>query len=187
MKKERKEKETGSNIFLIGFMGAGKSTVSACLHTLYGMDTLEMDQVIEEQEGMRIPDIFEKRGEDYFRNAETALLAGMHSRRNTVISCGGGVPMREENVIEMKKSGRVVLLTAKPGTILERVRDSHDRPLLEGGKTADFIADLMEKRREKYEAAADIIIETDGRTAPEICREILDRLQTGPCSGPVLR
>ena len=66
-----------------------------------------------------------------------------------VISCGGGVPLREQNVVEMKKNGRVVLLTASPETILERVKDSHERPLLENNKNTEFIAGLMEARREK--------------------------------------
>lgn len=81
--------------------------------------------------------------------------------------------MRERNVTEMKKNGKVVLLTAKPETILERVRDNHDRPLLEGNKNVDFIAGLMEKRRQKYEAAADIIIETDGKNELQICEELI--------------
>ena len=71
-----------------------------------------------------------------------------------------------------EKDGRVVLLTAKPETILDRVKDSHDRPLIENNKTVPFIADLMSKRREKYEAAADIIIETDGKSELEICEEL---------------
>lgn len=81
--------------------------------------------------------------------------------------------MRERNVTEMKKNGKVVLLTAKPETILERVWDNHDRPLLEGNKNVDFIAGLMEKRRQKYEAAADIIIETDGKNELQICEELI--------------
>ena len=84
--------------------------------------------------------------------------------------------MRECNVQEMKKNGRVVLLTAKPETILERVKDNHDRPLLENNKSVDYIAELMEKRREKYEAAADIVIETDGKSTLEICEEMIHRL-----------
>lgn len=84
--------------------------------------------------------------------------------------------MRERNVTEMKKNGKVVLLTAKPETILERVRDNHDRPLLEENKNVGFIAELMEKRRQKYEAAADIIIETDGKTELEICEELIQRI-----------
>lgn len=81
--------------------------------------------------------------------------------------------MREVNVREMKKNGKVILLTAKPETILERVKDSHDRPLLENNKNVDYIANLMEQRWEKYQAAADIIIETDGKSAFEICEEII--------------
>ena len=85
-----------------------------------------MDQIIAEREGMSISDIFEVYGEQYFRDLETNLLIEMQSRTNVVISCGGGTPMRECNVVEMKKNGRVVLLTAKPETILDRVKDSHD-------------------------------------------------------------
>ena len=73
----------------------------------------------------------------------------------------------------MKKNGKVILLTAKPETILERVKDNHDRPLLENNKNVDYIAHLMEQRWEKYQAAADIIIETDGKSAFEICEEII--------------
>lgn len=166
------------NIFLIGFMGAGKSTVSDYLNRAYGMDVVEMDRIIAQRQGMSISDIFENYGEQYFRDLETNLLIEMQSKSNVVVSCGGGTPMRENNVAEMKKNGRVVLLTAKPETILDRVKDSHDRPLIENNKTVPFIADLMEKRREKYEAAADIIIETDGKNKEQICEEILCRLRT---------
>ena len=135
------------NIVLIGFMGAGKSTISDFLKNVFAMDVVEMDQIIAERQGMSISDIFETYGEQYFRDLETNLLIEMQSRSNVVISCGGGTPMRECNVVEMKKNGRVVLLTAKPETILDRVKDNHDRPLIENNKTVPFIADLMEKRR----------------------------------------
>lgn len=165
------------NIVLIGFMGAGKSTISEFLKTAFAMDVIEMDQIIAEREGMSISDIFEVYGEQYFRDLETNLLIEMQSRTNVVISCGGGTPMRECNVVEMKKNGRVILLTAKPETILDRVKDSHDRPLIENNKTVSFIAELMEKRREKYEAAADIVIETDGKDELQICEELIHRLR----------
>lgn len=164
------------NICLIGFMGAGKSTISDYLNTLFAMKVVEMDQLIVEREGMSIPDIFEIYGEPYFRDLETNLLVEMQNEKNVVISCGGGVPMREQNVIEMKKNGRVVLLNAKPETILERVKDNHNRPLLEGNKNVEFIGNLMGKRREKYEAAADIIVDTDNKTELEICEELVQKL-----------
>ena len=164
------------NIVLIGFMGTGKSAISAHLSRYFDMETVDMDQVIAEREGMSISKIFETYGEEYFRNAETNLLKDLQSRNNVVISCGGGAPLREENVAEMKKNGRVVLLTAKPETIYERVKDSHDRPLLENNKSVEFIEELMLKRKDKYIAVADIIIETDNKSKQEICDELIDAL-----------
>ncbi len=164
------------NIVLIGFMGSGKTTISDYLSTSFAMEVVEMDKVISDREGMSISDIFEVYGEEYFRNAETNLLKEMQTKANVVISCGGGTPMRDCNVEEMRKNGRVVLLTARPETILDRVKDSHDRPLIENNKTVEFIENLMNKRRAKYEAAADIIIETDGKSELQICEELVNSL-----------
>lgn len=161
------------NIVLIGFMGTGKSTVSEYLSKKYGMDIVEMDRILAERENMSIPDIFEKYGEEYFRDKETALLIELQGRKNAVISCGGGAALRERNVSEMKKNGKVVLLTASPETIYERVKRSDDRPVLAGRKTPEGIRELMESRREKYEAAADIVIHTDNKTIPEVCEELM--------------
>ena len=165
------------NLVLIGFMGAGKTTISDYFNTMFAMDVIEMDQVIARREGMTIPDIFEVHGEEYFRDCETNLLKELQERRNVVISCGGGVPMRERNVAEMKKNGRVILLTATPETILDRVKDDHNRPILENNKNVSFIASLMEKRREKYEAAADVIVQTDGKSISDIAEEIIVQLR----------
>ena len=172
------KKQFDYNILLIGFMGTGKSTVSTYLKKAFDMDVIEMDQVIAKREQMSISDIFKIKGEEYFRDLETNLLIEMQAKTNTVISCGGGVPMRERNVAEMKKNGKVVLLTASAETILKRVKNNHDRPLLEGNKNVEFISELMEKRREKYEAAADIVIQTDGKTKKEICDEIVAGLES---------
>lgn len=164
------------NIILIGFMGAGKTTISDYLSTMFAMNIVEMDQVIEEREEMSIQDIFATYGEEYFRELETNLLIEMQSRKNTVISCGGGVAMRERNVEEMKKNGRVVLLTASPETIYERVKDSRNRPVLNGRKNVEGISELMEQRREKYEAAADVVVNTDGKTVLQVCEEMIQKL-----------
>lgn len=163
------------NIYLIGFMGAGKSTIASCLHRKYQMEAVEMDGLIEERENRKIPCIFEEDGEEYFRQKETELLLELGERQNLVVSCGGGTPMRACNVEAMRKSGRVVFLTARPETVLERVKDSHDRPLIEHNKNIGFLTELMEKRRGAYEAAADICVSTDGRSAEEICREIFQK------------
>ena len=140
------------------------------------MKTVEMDRIIAEREQMSIPDIFATYGEEYFRNLETELLIEMQSERNAVISCGGGVAMRERNVAEMKKNGRVVLLTASPEVIYSRVKDADDRPVLRGRKNVEGISELMEQRRSKYESAADIVIRTDHKSVHEICEELVRRL-----------
>ena len=160
------------NIFLIGFMGTGKSTISAVLGKELSTEVIEMDELIVKRQGMPISQIFETRGEEYFRELETGLLVELQQRDGVIVSCGGGTPMRECNVAEMKKSGIIVLLTARPETIFERVRYSHNRPLIEHNKTVEYTAELLEKRREKYEAAADVTITTDGKDTREICREI---------------
>ena len=142
-----------------------------------GAEIIEMDQLIAQRENLSIPKIFEEKGEAYFRNVETELLMELQSGEKTIVSCGGGVPMREKNVLEMKKSGKVVLLTALPETILERVRDNEDRPLLQNRKSVEGIRELMEQRREKYEAAADVMVATDGKSAETIAREILQTIR----------
>lgn len=164
------------NILLIGFMGAGKTTVSACLGKMLAMETIEMDRYIEEKEKMTIREIFQTYGEPYFRNCESNTLIELREKDHAVISCGGGVPLRPENVELMKKSGYVVWLTADPATILERVKDSTERPLLNGHMNLPFIRDLMDSRREKYDAAADLTVDTSGKTVEEICEELLQKL-----------
>ena len=111
-------------IFLIGFMGAGKSTVAKALTNLTKMSCLEMDQEIVERQQMTIAEIFEKKGEAFFRDLETELLEQMQTKDGCIVSCGGGVVMRDKNVALMKKIGKIVLLTAEPQTIYERLRKS---------------------------------------------------------------
>lgn len=165
------------HIFLIGFMGAGKSAAARELHRMLGMERFEMDQMIVESQGMEISEIFDRYGEDHFRDIETQTLIDLKEREPAIVSCGGGVVLRKENIANMKESGRIVLLTAEPETIYERVRYSSDRPVLNGNMNVDYIRELMEKRREKYEAAADLTVATDGKSITEICRELVDRLQ----------
>lgn len=164
------------NIFLIGFMGAGKSTVAAGLERMLEVERIEMDAAISRKQKMSIPEIFEEFGETYFRDLESNMLIELQKKSQTIVSCGGGIVMRPENAEHMKKHGRVVLLTAAPQTIYDRVKDSRERPILNNNMNVEFIEELMEKRREKYLATADVIIETDGKSVVEICEEILTRL-----------
>lgn len=169
-------KQFNYNIVLIGFMGTGKSTIARELAKTRQMNIVEMDEEIVRRRGKSIADIFKEEGEEYFRDLETALLKELQTKENQVISCGGGAVLREENVRVMKKNGCVVLLTALPQTIYERVKNNTDRPILQGNMNVEYIASLMEKRREKYEKTADIVIATDGKNVSQICEEMLQKL-----------
>lgn len=165
------------NIFLIGFMGSGKSTVAAVFEQKYQMQLIEMDQKISEAEGMSIPDIFGRHGELYFRNLETELLKTLEGSENKIISCGGGVILRDENIGLMRENGTIVLLMATPKTILSRVKDNKERPLLSGNMTEEYISDMLGQRQVRYSMAADIIVHTDGKNALEICNEIIEKIK----------
>ena len=166
-----------NHIFLIGFMGSGKSTVAKYLSSAYQMKQIEMDEQIEKDEGRSISSIFEKEGEEYFRTLETELLKSLDPRETFVVSCGGGVAVKEENVREMKEKGRIILLSAQPETVYVRVKNSHNRPLLEGNMNVSYIKELMDKRQKLYERAADFQVKTDGRTAKDIGEEIIKQIR----------
>ncbi len=165
------------NIVLIGFMGTGKTTIASYLQDVFGMTLVETDKEIEEQEGKSVSQIFEEKGEDYFRDRESALLKEYEGEINLVISCGGGMPLREENVKVMKEIGFVVLLTASPKEIMKRLKGSEGRPLLKDRFTEEGIQELMDERKDKYEAAADLIVDTDHRNPAQICGEMITRLE----------
>lgn len=164
------------NIFLIGFMGCGKSTVAKQLSKNLHAECIEMDELIEKEQGMPITEIFEKYGEEHFRNIETELVRRIQEKDGMVVSCGGGAVLREENCRLMKESGMIILLTAKPETILERVKRSTRRPVLNGNMNLEYISELMERRRACYEQAADVCIATDDKKVEAICQEIIDAL-----------
>ncbi len=166
-------KESNENLFLIGFMGAGKSTIARYLKEKAGFDLIEMDSQIEQDTNMKISEIFDQFGEEHFRKLETDLISEISPNQGYVISCGGGVAMSQVNVKAMKKAGKVIILNARPETIYERVKDNHHRTLLENNKTVEYITQLIEKRRPYYLAAADQIVETDNKDVEMICQEIL--------------
>lgn len=165
----------GDQISLIGFMGVGKSTISRKLHELTGRPEVDTDKRIVEEQGCPISQIFEEKGEPYFRRLETDLIDELGTLPPGIISCGGGMALRDINVKKLRAIGNIVLLTATPETIYERVKDSTDRPLLNGNMNVPYIRQLMEKRRPFYEKAATIRVATDGKTAAEIAEEIIEK------------
>lgn len=162
------------NIFLIGFMGVGKSTMARLLAGELDAKLIEMDETIEEETQMSISAIFEQYGEEHFRDLETELIRRIAGEGGAIVSCGGGAVLRAENVRMMKESGRIVFLSATAETIYERVKDSTNRPLLAGNMNVEYIAKLIERRQEAYEQAADVTIATDGKSMQTILTEILN-------------
>lgn len=162
------------NIILIGFMGTGKSSVSRYLHNMAQMEIAEMDEIIVQREGMSIPTIFATKGDSYFRSLETSLLQELQQENDLIISCGGGAALRKENVDAMKTNGYVFLLTAAPETIFKRVGADQNRPVLNGRRSPEGIAQLMKERQPFYQAAADFVISTDNKSSENVAQEILD-------------
>ncbi len=167
----------GENIILVGYMGSGKSTVGQALAKERGMRFLDTDAAIEEAEGCSIREIFEERGEKAFRDLETEYLRRLKATTvNTVIATGGGIVLRNENRELLKRTGRVIWLKASAEETLSRVKSDTGRPLLDSASEAELagkIERMLRERTPAYGAAASDIIETDGKTVPEIVRGII--------------
>lgn len=164
-----------NNIILIGFMGCGKTSVGIRLSYRLRRPMLDTDKLIEKDEGRTISEIFDKDGEDYFRELETKCIKKLTKTvNNQIISVGGGLPIRKENQALLKKLGTVVYLRALAETIYDRIKHDTTRPLLQGDNPQQKIRTLMEKRAAVYEKAADIIIDVDGKDFDAIMDEIVE-------------
>ena len=163
-------------IFLTGFMGCGKTTIGKAMKKRLHIPYYDTDEMIESETGLTIPEIFKDKGEEYFRDLETEILSKFKDLRPGVVSCGGGLVLRPENVTLMKSLGTIVFLTATPESILDRVMRAENRPLLEGRKTVEDITKLLSSRLPAYESAADIVIPTDDHSPDYIIDEILSQI-----------
>ncbi len=163
------------HIILIGFMGVGKSTISGELQRQTNRVEIDTDCWIEERENRTIADIFAQEGEEYFRQQETAVIDELGAMKPAVISCGGGMALRDLNRRKLQAIGTVVLLTAEPETIFERVKESDSRPLLNDNMNVEYIRKLMAERQPFYERAADVIVSTEHKMVSQIAKEILDK------------
>ena len=175
---KRHERMTKSDtVFVIGFMGAGKSTTAGKLGQICGRSVIEMDEEIERRQGMSISDIFERFGEKYFRDLETEFIESLAGIDSCIVSCGGGAVLRARNIVLMKSMGKIVLLTASPETVYQRLLgEAGTRPLLSERFSPEEIRHMQDARRKYYEEAQDFTVTTDGRTVEEIAREIQSRV-----------
>lgn len=150
---------TMKNIYLVGFMGTGKSSVGRELAALLRRRFVDMDELIEFRQKRSIADIFAKEGEAHFRRLEKELLQELSQDQACVVSCGGGIVLDPANIALMKSSGTMVCLSARPDVILERTASSGNRPLLHVSDPAGRIAELLARRAPLY-GQADICIDT---------------------------
>ena len=164
--------KTPPHVVLIGFMGAGKSSVGKRLAQQWGCVFIDADERIEEREGLSIPDIFREFGEGYFRNLETEFLKALwqagHMR--LVLATGGGMVERSENHELIKRLGKVIYLRADLNTVMERVPLDPHRPLL---KNPDIIKQRFALRQPLYEGLADRVVDTAGKDPERVTEEII--------------
>lgn len=174
---ENKECKIKGNIAMIGFMGTGKTTVSRALSMITGLKEIDVDDYIVEKAGMSISDIFEKYGEEHFRHLETEALREIVGGNGQIISCGGGAVLKDENVDILKENGTIVLLTASPETIFDRVKDHTHRPILNNDMSLEHVKSLMADREPRYQSVADIKVNVDSNDRVLTCYDILCKLE----------
>ena len=164
------------NLILCGFMGCGKSTVGRRLAKLSGREFIDMDSFIEEQQGMSIPEIFAKQGEQSFRQMEQQAAAMLGKRRHTVVSTGGGFLTREQTVQALRQNGgfeAVVFLDCSFETCYQRIKDS-DRPLVRAN-SREGLEQIFLQRQQRYREVADLIVPNESLvslTVEQILREL---------------
>jgi shikimate kinase len=159
-------------VFLVGPMGAGKSTIGRLLASELTLHFRDSDRVIEERTGADIPWIFDMEGEEGFRERETAVLTELAQESDVVIATGGGIVIREQNRRIMQSAGYVCYLTASLDQLVERTARDKKRPLLQVENPRQKIVDLLALRDPLYRDAADFIVSTDRRSPKSVAQEI---------------
>ena len=162
-----------NNIVLIGFMGCGKTTIGNNLAKVLDFSFVDTDEKIEKDSQKTINEIFAAHGEEYFRNLETKTIEKMAKEaEKTVISTGGGLPLREVNADILKRTGFVVYLRVQGKTVEKRLQGDKTRPLLQGGNVSEKITNLLNFRDPIYEYGAHMVLDVDDKTVEEIIEDI---------------
>jgi shikimate kinase len=164
------------NIALIGMPGSGKSASAEILARKLDMFFLDTDRLIEYESGLNIDEIFKVYGGEQFRKIETGVFRRVSKFENTVFACGGGAVLNKENVDRLKNCAYIIYLKTRPETLLSRLKkEKTPRPVLVA-LTEDGISGLLEKRKDLYEGAAEIVVDTDNLTPEKVCENIIDKL-----------
>jgi len=165
------------NIVLIGYRGTGKSKIGKRLAKRLSKKFIGMDRIIEKRAGMSISKMVREYGWEKFRNLESNLAEEVGRFDNRVIDTGGGVILRDRNVKSLRKNGKMILLVADIEVIKKRIAKEDGRPSLTGDKSAvDEVEIVLEKRKEKYQKAADFTVDTSGPSTKRVVDEIINYL-----------
>jgi len=163
-----------NRIFLIGPMGAGKTTVGKTLASQLGMTFADSDQEIQDRTGVDIPTIFEYEGEEGFRDREQQAIDDLTQREQLVLATGGGAVLRPDNRKHLSARGIVVFLACSPDQQFERTYRDRKRPLIQTEDPLAKLRELMEVREPLYRETADYVVSTEGRSAAAVSKDILD-------------
>lgn len=167
------------NIVLIGYRGTGKSSVGKLLAERLGRELVSTDAEVIRRAKLAIPDIVKRFGWDRFRDLESEVCLELSGKDRLIIDSGGGVVLRQQNVDRLKANGVLFWLTAEVRTITERIGGDTQRPSLTGVKSfTDEIEAVLRERQPRYKAAADHVIQTDGRSLIQVAEAILANMQT---------
>lgn len=166
------------NVFLIGPMGAGKTTIGRQLAALLHKVFLDVDQEIEKRTGVSIPTIFDIEGESGFREREAAVIDEISRGHDLVVATGGGAILRPDNREILKARGTVVYLQADLPTLVERTHRDRNRPLLQTDNPRGKIKELLQQREPIYRELADVIVDTGKRAPASVARNIVTRLKS---------
>ncbi len=172
------QKDVPVNVALIGFMGTGKTLLGRMLAYRWGWRFVDTDSLVEERLGCAVAEVFERYGEEYFRQQETAVLRALEAERHLVIATGGGVPTRPENILSLRRHAVLVLLTASPEVIVQRVQPVHSRPKL--AAAPDLLAEvrrLLQEREAAY-ACADLSLDTSSLTPEEAVQRLEEMIHS---------
>lgn len=169
--------KTSGNIFFVGLMGAGKTTIGKLLSKRLHKAFYDSDQEIEKRTGVNIPLIFEVEGEAGFRARETAMIAELSALENIILATGGGAVLNPENRDNLKSHGVVVYLRAKVHDLWQRTRHDRNRPLLQTADPRAKLTELYKQRDPLYLEIADIVIDTGDQTASALTHQLEDKLK----------
>ncbi|HET6351942.1 MAG TPA: shikimate kinase [Coriobacteriia bacterium] len=165
------------HIFIVGFMGAGKSTVGVRIAEELDRPFVDLDDAIEASAGMSVPEVFATLGEERFREMETEALAALAGQPASVVACGGGVVVRPENRSLLKELGVVLYLQVSAGEAIARIGDVSTRPLLAGPGGTLAATALLGAREALYSGVADACIDTGGASAEEVAMRALSAVE----------